>query len=183
MAAHDDRPTASQVYRRPPRLHHSRTRHRRRVLRARQRKNHPSATAACPLRQKKTTMITHDPRWSFPRGNTLVPSRWQATMRHPARFQSFWSSLLTSAGTLPGTIHRCFGRMGERPCPAVRVRRRGCWCAVQSCWASRSMLNSSTAVPSQARRLTTRRCAGPGRRTLKVGRRVPAAPRGSAGPS
>jgi hypothetical protein len=24
-------------------------------------------------------MITHDPRWSLPRGNTLVPSRWQAT--------------------------------------------------------------------------------------------------------
>jgi hypothetical protein len=23
-------------------------------------------------------MITHDPRWSLPRGNTLVPSRWQA---------------------------------------------------------------------------------------------------------
>ena len=25
-------------------------------------------------------MITHDPRWSLPRGNTLVPSRWQATL-------------------------------------------------------------------------------------------------------
>jgi hypothetical protein len=24
-------------------------------------------------------MITHDPRWSHPRGNTPVPSRWQAT--------------------------------------------------------------------------------------------------------
>jgi len=24
-------------------------------------------------------MITHDARWSLPRGNTLVPSRWQAT--------------------------------------------------------------------------------------------------------
>jgi len=24
-------------------------------------------------------MITHDPRWSLPRGNTLVPLRWQAT--------------------------------------------------------------------------------------------------------
>ena len=26
-------------------------------------------------------MITHDPRWSLPRGNTLVPSRWQATLQ------------------------------------------------------------------------------------------------------
>ena len=26
-------------------------------------------------------MITHDARWSLPRGNTLVPSRWQATLR------------------------------------------------------------------------------------------------------
>jgi len=26
-------------------------------------------------------MITHDARWSLPRGNTLVPSRWQATPR------------------------------------------------------------------------------------------------------
>jgi hypothetical protein len=25
-------------------------------------------------------MLTHDPRWSLPRGNTLVPSRWQATL-------------------------------------------------------------------------------------------------------
>jgi hypothetical protein len=25
-------------------------------------------------------MITHDPRRSLPRGNTLVPSRWQATV-------------------------------------------------------------------------------------------------------
>ena len=25
-------------------------------------------------------MITHDLRWSLPRGNTPVPSRWQATM-------------------------------------------------------------------------------------------------------
>ena len=24
-------------------------------------------------------MISHDPRWSLPRGSTLVPSRWQAT--------------------------------------------------------------------------------------------------------
>jgi hypothetical protein len=24
-------------------------------------------------------MIAHDQRWSLPRGNTLVPSRWQAT--------------------------------------------------------------------------------------------------------
>ena len=24
-------------------------------------------------------MITHDLRWSLPRGNTPVPSRWQAT--------------------------------------------------------------------------------------------------------
>jgi hypothetical protein len=28
---------------------------------------------------KETTMITHDQRWSHPRGNTPVPSRWQAT--------------------------------------------------------------------------------------------------------
>jgi len=26
-------------------------------------------------------MITHDLRWSLPRGNTPVPSRWQATRR------------------------------------------------------------------------------------------------------
>jgi transposase-like protein len=28
-------------------------------------------------------MITHDQRWSLPRGNTLVPSRWQATVPKP----------------------------------------------------------------------------------------------------
>ena len=47
------------------------------------RRQKPSITAtpaACPLTtRKETTMITHDPRWSLPRGNTLVPSRWQAT--------------------------------------------------------------------------------------------------------
>jgi hypothetical protein len=26
-------------------------------------------------------MINHDQRWSLPRGNTPVPSRWQATPR------------------------------------------------------------------------------------------------------
>ena len=30
-------------------------------------------------------MITHDQRWSLPRGNTLVPSRWQATRPDPFR--------------------------------------------------------------------------------------------------
>jgi hypothetical protein len=30
-------------------------------------------------RRRKTTMITHNARWSLPRGNTPVPSRWQAT--------------------------------------------------------------------------------------------------------
>ena len=29
-------------------------------------------------------MITHDPRWSLTRGNTLVPSRWQATATAPS---------------------------------------------------------------------------------------------------
>ena len=41
---------------------------------------HPGTTPACPLTSRtETTMLTHDPRWSLPRGNTLVPSRWQAT--------------------------------------------------------------------------------------------------------
>jgi hypothetical protein len=30
-------------------------------------------------------MITHDRRWSLSRGNTPVPSRWQATSRRPVR--------------------------------------------------------------------------------------------------
>jgi hypothetical protein len=30
-------------------------------------------------RRKDNTMLSHDNRWSLPRGNTLVPSRWQAT--------------------------------------------------------------------------------------------------------
>jgi hypothetical protein len=33
-------------------------------------------------------MITHDLRWSLPRGNTPVPSRWQATPSHQP-----WKSL------------------------------------------------------------------------------------------
>jgi hypothetical protein len=33
-------------------------------------------------------MITHDARWSLPRGNTLVPSRWQATAHACAQRRS-----------------------------------------------------------------------------------------------
>jgi hypothetical protein len=31
-------------------------------------------------------MIAHDLRWSLPRGNTPVPSRWQATLAYPAPY-------------------------------------------------------------------------------------------------
>jgi len=31
-----------------------------------------------------TAMINHTPRWSHARGNTVVPSRWQATRRWPS---------------------------------------------------------------------------------------------------
>jgi PhnB protein len=33
--------------------------------------------------RKDNTMINHDQRWSLPRGNTPVPSRWQATNTYP----------------------------------------------------------------------------------------------------
>ena len=50
--------------------------------------NHSHDTA-CPLTtRKETTMITHDPRWSLPRGNTPVPSRWQATVPDAGRCYS-----------------------------------------------------------------------------------------------
>jgi hypothetical protein len=42
-------------------------------------------------------MITHDPRWSLPRGNTLVPSRWQAT-----RFEPVSHAYHGLAGGVPG---------------------------------------------------------------------------------
>jgi hypothetical protein len=41
-------------------------------------------------------MITHDLRWSLPRGNTPVPSRWQATRRC-----FFWSSLTGITAWMP----------------------------------------------------------------------------------
>ena len=34
-------------------------------------------------RRTENTMISHDRRWSLPRGNTPVPSRWQATLTGP----------------------------------------------------------------------------------------------------
>ena len=80
MAIDDGRPAARPVRRRPARLHRPRADHRRRVLPAPPETIHPRTPPACPLTTRKdTTMITHDPRWSLPRGNTLVPSRWQAT--------------------------------------------------------------------------------------------------------
>ena len=33
-------------------------------------------------------MISPGARWSLPRGNTLVPSRWQATSRDPMQHES-----------------------------------------------------------------------------------------------
>jgi hypothetical protein len=42
-------------------------------------------------------MITHDPRWSLPRGNTLVPSRWQATA-------GLTASLIRNARRLVGDL-------------------------------------------------------------------------------
>jgi hypothetical protein len=48
-------------------------------------KNRPSATrtTASPLTHRtETTMITHDARWPLPRGNTPVPSPWQATIAY-----------------------------------------------------------------------------------------------------
>jgi hypothetical protein len=43
-------------------------------------------------------MITRDPRWSLPRGNTLVPSRWQATLSVMARSLALWGG---------SGLHRC----------------------------------------------------------------------------
>jgi hypothetical protein len=42
-------------------------------------------------------MITHDLRWSLPRGNTLVPSRWQATPSAPPRASTTCSPPATPA--------------------------------------------------------------------------------------
>ena len=50
-------------------------------------------------------MITHDPRWSLPRGNTLVPSRWQATRGR-----------CSSTSQRPGPR-----RPGSSPAPGVRM--------------------------------------------------------------
>jgi hypothetical protein len=38
-------------------------------------------------------MITHDPRWSLTRGNTLVPSRWQATTLATDLGRLGWASI------------------------------------------------------------------------------------------
>ncbi len=37
-------------------------------------------------------MITHDPRWSLPRGNTPVPSRWPATIGRGGPLEVSWGS-------------------------------------------------------------------------------------------
>jgi len=100
--------------------------------------------------------------------------------------RSGWTSTARPACTLgrPRHLYSALFRIACRMRAAQsRLQGRSSSCAVQPSVASRSMLNSSTAVSSQARRLATRRCMGPARRTLKVSRRVPAAPRGSAGPS
>jgi len=42
--------------------------------------NEPAPAAAPPLTPKaRPVMLTDTSTWSHPRGNTVVPSRWQAT--------------------------------------------------------------------------------------------------------
>ena len=53
-----------------------------------------------------TAMINHAPRWSHARGNTVVPSRWQATINIPTR-------LAFSAGSF--TLHLPANSRRERP--------------------------------------------------------------------
>lgn len=69
-------------------------------------------------------MITHDARWSLPRGNTLVPSRWQATPPPPPL-----------AGDVP--VERRRPQRGDGVVDAIReeagnLRSGAKWAAVSS---------------------------------------------------
>jgi hypothetical protein len=50
-------------------------------------------------------MITHDRRWSLPRGNTPVPSRWQATIPSLRSAPRAFSPTLTLTQRV--AIYRC----------------------------------------------------------------------------
>ena len=65
--------------------------------------------------RKETTMITHDLRWSLPRGNPLVPSRWQATVRLSANYLCpERRGQMTVGAILEGT------RTGFKKCPDLQ---------------------------------------------------------------
>ena len=42
-------------------------------------------------------ITTHDRRWSFSHGSTVVPSRWQPTGAHPQHMADLANTLLTTA--------------------------------------------------------------------------------------
>jgi hypothetical protein len=70
-------------------------------------------------KRTETTMITHDPRWSLPRGNTLVPSRRQATFLIADFAQSAAPSL---AGIVADLCDCSSGASGLAQAYAIGVR-------------------------------------------------------------
>ena len=82
-------------------------------------------------------MITHDPRWSLPRGNTLVPSRWQATaMRAPIT----WSEEKQQAG-----LQVTHSMAGARTASRARLK------VVQACEPARLRQPRARASPGSGR--------------------------------
>ena len=55
-------------------------------------------------------MISPGARWSLPRGNTLVPSRWQATSRDPMQHESLPRPVTTAPAAIKPVYRR--GRHG-----------------------------------------------------------------------
>jgi hypothetical protein len=80
--------------------------------RRRQKPSISHASSVSVYQEKVTTMITHDPRWSLPRDNTPVPSRWQAT----------WGSVTVAlVASMPAPCHERGVAVGA----SNAARRRG----------------------------------------------------------
>ena len=79
VADHDERRPARPVRRRPAHLRRPHPDHRRPVLPA----TTPTTTQPTLTTKEASVMLTHTSRWSHAPGNTVVPSRWQATPARP----------------------------------------------------------------------------------------------------
>ena len=55
-------------------------------------------------------MLSHDNRWSLPRGNTLVPSRWQATPARSRQCELSYAEIAEALGIPVRTVRSRLNR-------------------------------------------------------------------------